>query len=80
MTQSQTISYYKNSTRQTRFIKETGELLHIFNDTELSVTIQTVEESQRDTIITSLGANAEVSTVTEFNVALSSLKTRISNL
>jgi hypothetical protein len=75
-----TLSYYKNQSHSTRFNKETGELLHIFDTVDLSISIQTIEESQREFMVTSLESNSTVTTVEEFNVVLNLAKTKISNL
>lgn len=77
----QTITYYKDNTRKTRFVKETGELLHIFtNGQELTLSIQIVEESQRDNMGVSLNSHAETCTADEFNQTLVSVKESINNL
>lgn len=78
---TQTISYYKDATRSTRFIKETGELLHIFNNNpELSLSIQIIDESQRDIMVSSLASHAELSTAEEFTAVLDMAKTKVNNL
>ena len=49
---TQTITYYKNITQSTRFIKETGELLHVLlHNTDANVSVQIIDESQRDAMI-----------------------------
>ena len=78
---TQTITYYKNITQSTRFIKETGELLHVLlHNTDANVSVQIIDESQRDAMIIALAANNEVSTAEEFNTSLTLVKTLVGNL
>lgn len=78
---TQTITYYKNITQSTRFIKETGELLHVLtHNDDMSLSVQTIEESQRDAMIIALSANNDVSTAEEFNTSLTLVKTLVGNL
>ena len=78
---TQTITYSKNITQSTRFIKETGELLHVLlHNTDANVSVQIIDESQRDAMIIALAANNEVSTAEEFNTSLTLVKTLVGNL
>jgi hypothetical protein len=78
---TQNITYYKNSTRSTRFIKETGELLHVLiHNNDTNVSFQIIDESHRDAMILALASNNNISTAEEFNVTLEAIKTLIDNL
>lgn len=78
---SQTVTYYKNATQSTRFTKETGELVHLLNHKgNMSVSVQTIEATQRDTMAIALAATNVASTSEEFNGSLATVKTSVANL
>ena len=74
-------TYYKNENHSTSFNDESGELLNIFNqEGTLTLTIQTIEESQRELMVTNLGINNGASTEAEFNAVLTVVKSKVKSL
>jgi hypothetical protein len=74
-------TYYKNPNQSTSFDKENGELVNIFKqEGSLTFSLQTIEEEQRDLMVTKLGINNESSNQTEFDVVLTELKTKVASL
>ena len=74
-------TYYKNENHSTSFNDENGELLNIFNQNgSLTLTIQAIEESQRELMVTNLGINNGASTEAEFKVVLTAVKSKVKSL
>lgn len=74
-------TYYKNENHSTSFNDENGELLNIFNqEGTLTLTIQAIEESQRELMVTNLGINNGASTEAEFKVVLTAVKSKVKSL
>lgn len=74
-------TYYKNENHSTSFNDESGELLNIFNqEGTLTLTIQVIEESQRELMVTNLGINNGASTEAEFNAVLTVVKSKVKSL
>lgn len=71
--------YYKSTTHYVRFDSETGELLNIFNNLDV-VSTQTIEESQRTLMTSTLNSMHTSIEETEFNTILDSAKEKINNL
>ena len=74
-------TFYKNENHSTSFNDESGELLNIFNqDGTLTLTIQIIEESQRELMVTNLDANNGASTEAEFKAVLTAVKSKVKSL
>lgn len=74
-------TYYKNENHSTSFDDESGELLNIFNQNgSLTLTIQSIEESQRELMVTNLGINNGASTEAEFKSVLTAVKSKVKSL
>ena len=74
-------TYYKNENHSTSFNDENGELLNIFNQNgSLTLTIQAIEESQRELMVTNLGINNGASTEAEFKAVLTEVKSKVKSL
>ena len=72
-------TYYKSTAHYVRFDSETGELLNIFNNLDV-VSTQTIEESQRTLMASTLNSMHTSIEETEFNAILDSAKEKINNL
>lgn len=74
-------TYFKNENHSTSFNDESGELLNIFNQNgSLTLTIQVIEESQREQMVTNLGINNGASTEAEFKAVLTEVKSKVKSL
>jgi hypothetical protein len=74
-------TYYKNPNQSTSFNKENGELVNIFkHNGSLTFSLQIIEESQRDLMVTNLEINNGVSNQEEFDVVLVDVKAKLNTI
>ena len=72
-------TYYKSTAHYIRFDSENGELLNIFNNLDV-ISTQSIEESQRTLMESTLSSMNTSIDEAEFNEALALIKDKINNL